>query len=68
MMITKIIHSYSVPPYSANHYSDDNGIIRKLVGGVCIFDLGSAIAQIIFIGVLIIIAWTIFSLIKRKKN
>jgi hypothetical protein len=31
------------------------------------FDLGSAIAQIIFIGVVIIIVWAIISLVKRKK-
>ncbi len=32
------------------------------------FDLSSAIAQIIFIGVVIIIGWSIFSLVKRKKK
>jgi uncharacterized membrane protein len=31
------------------------------------FDLGSAIAQIIFIGVVIIIVGAIFSLVKYKK-
>lgn len=30
--------------------------------------LSSAIAQIIFIGVVIIIGWFIFSLVKRKKK
>jgi|1186.fasta_scaffold67286_2 hypothetical protein len=32
------------------------------------FDLGSAIAQIIFIGVIIIIGGVIVSLLKRKKR
>ncbi len=31
------------------------------------FELSSFISQIIFIGVIIIIGWGIFSLIKRKK-
>lgn len=32
------------------------------------FDISSAITQIIFIGVIAIIGWVIFSVIKRKKS
>lgn len=32
------------------------------------FDLGAAIAQIIFIGLIIIIGWAIFALVKRNKT
>ncbi|WP_139187796.1 LPXTG cell wall anchor domain-containing protein [Bacillus tuaregi] len=32
------------------------------------FSLSDAAAQLLFIGVLMIIGWAIFSLVRRKKN